>query len=172
MELNLPPLTPTCFVTGERFVESDRVVSHLVRNESSGEVVRYDVAEAAQADFTAPGRVACRWVQVFKVRAQGYNAEREMKLTAENIFLTLADPATELSTEDARLVQFLALMLERKRLLRPKGLTANGTKRVYEHAKNKQFYEVPVGDLNPEFFIAVQEQLSVLVGGGGAPGAE
>lgn len=165
MELNLPPLAPACFVTGERFAENDRVVSHLVRDESSGEVVRYDVAEPAQADFTAPGRVACRWVHLFKPRVAGQNPEREMKLTAETIFLTLADPAAEISAEDARLVQFLALMLERKRLLRPKGVSADGTKQVYEHAKTKQLYEVPAGELSPEFFIAVQEQLSVLVGG-------
>ena len=35
---------------------------------------------------------------------------------------------------------------------------------IYEHAKTKQVYEVPVGELSPEFFLAVQEQLSVLVG--------
>jgi hypothetical protein len=93
------------------------------------------------------------------------NPEREMKLTAETLFLTLADPATELTTDSVRLLQFLALMLERKRVLRPKGLNADRTKNVYEHAKSKQLLEVPTGELTPEFFIQVQEQLSVIVGG-------
>ena len=92
-----------------------------------------------------------------------------MKLTAENLFLTLADPANELSVEDGRLVQFLALMLERKRLLKPKGRNGDGTKDVYEHRGTKGRYEVPVGDLNPAFFMAVQEQLSVLVATPAAP---
>ena len=34
-----------------------------------------------------------------------------------------------------------------------------------EHAKTKLIYAVPAGELNPEFFISIQEQLSVLVGG-------
>jgi hypothetical protein len=101
---------------------------------------------------------------VFKPRKAGENAEREMKLTAEALFLNLADPATDVTPENTRLVQFLALMLERKRVLKPQGRSADGAKNVYEHAKSKQMYEVPVGELSPDFFIQVQEQLSVLMG--------
>ena len=42
---------------------------------------------------------------------------------------------------------------------------ADGAKNVYEHAKTKQMFEVPVGELTPEFFVAVQEQLNVRGGG-------
>ena len=103
-------------------------------------------------------------MQAFKPRRADENADRTLKLNAENLFLTLADPTNELNAESTRLVQFLALMLERKKLLRPKGRNADGTKNVYEHAKTKQLHEVPVGELTQEFFVAVQEQLSVLVG--------
>ena len=41
---------------------------------------------------------------------------------------------------------------------------SDGANNLYEHAKTKQPVAVPVGDLTPEFFVAVQEQLSVLVG--------
>ena len=169
MDLNLPAMATTCFVTGERFVEDERVISLLVRVEESAEVARFDMCAAAEADFETPGRVACRWVHGFKAKIAGENPERDMKLTAENLFLTLADPANELSIEDGRLVQFLALMLERKRLLKPKGRNQDGSKDVYEHRGTKGRYEVPVGDLDPAFFMAVQEQLSVLVGGPEAP---
>ena len=164
MELNLPALATTCHVSGEPFNDGERIVSELVREAATGQVVRFDMKLAAEERFEAPGRVACRWVHTFKPKVAGQNAERELKLTAETLFLTLADPAAELSTEDARLVQFLALMLERKRLLKPRGRSADGTKNVFEHAKTKQRFEVPAGELDPEFFIAVQEQLSVLVG--------
>ena len=165
MDLNLQPLATTCFVTGQPFVEGQRVLSHLVRNADGDEVMRYDVLEAVSADFTPPGYIACSWVHAFKPRKPNENPERELKLTAENLFLTLADPSTEPTIESTRLVQFLALMLERKRLLRPKGRNADGSANVYEHAGTKQLYEVPAGELGPEFFIAVQEQLSVLIGG-------
>jgi hypothetical protein len=103
-------------------------------------------------------------VHVFKPRKPGDTTERDLKLTAETLFTTLADPLTEPTVESTRLLQFLALMLERKKILRPKGRSSDRERNVYEHAKSKLLFEVPVGELTPEFFVAVQEQLSVLVG--------
>ena len=165
MELQLQPLATTCHVSGQPFTEGNRVASFLVRGKT-GDIVRYDLLEPEASGFAPEGVVACRWVHVFKPKKQSENAERELKLTAENLFMTMADPGNELTPENARLVQFLALMLERKRVLRPKGPDASGTKHVYEHAKSKQLFEVPAGELTPEFFVQVQEQLSVLVGTG------
>jgi hypothetical protein len=174
MEMNLQSLATTCHVSGEPFEEGARVASLLVRA-TTLEVVRYDVLEKHLAGFAPEGFVACRWVQVFKAKRGQENADRALKLNAENLFLTLADPANELNPESTRLMQFLALMLERKKILRPRGRSADGEKNTYEHAKTKQIFEVPVGELTNEFFVAVQEQLSVLVGGpkmkAGATGA-
>lgn len=161
--MNLQPRSIHCHVSGETFSEGVRVASYLVRA-TTLEVVRYDVLEKNAGSFSPEGFVACRWVQIYKSRAAGENADRALKLNAENLFLTLADPTNELNPESTRLVQFLALMLERKKILRPKGLSASGEKSVYEHAKTKQLFEVPVGEMTNEFFVAVQEQLSVLVG--------
>lgn len=162
--MHLQPLATTCFVSGEPFVEGARVASHLVRNATTMEIVRYDVLEVHAAQFAPEGFVACKWVQPFKPRRPDENPDRTLKLTAENLFVALADPATEPTPENTRLVQFLALMLERKKILRPRGKTADGERNVFEHAKTKQVFEVPAGELTPEFFVAVQEQLSVLVG--------
>ncbi len=164
MEMHLQPLATTCFVSGEPFVEGARVASYLVRVGAAMEIVRYDVLETHATDFSPEGFVACRWVHPFKPRKAGENADRAMKLTAEHLFVALADPTTEPTPENTRLVQFLALMLERKKILKPRGRSADGERNRYEHAKSKAIFEVPVGDLTPEFFVAVQEQLSVLVG--------
>lgn len=163
MEMNLQPLAKTCFVSGEPFVEGGRVASYLVRAENM-EIVRYDVLEPHAADFKPEGFVACRWVQEYKPRKAGENQDRALKLTAESLFATLADPTTEPTPENTRLLQFLALMLERKKVLKPRGKSKDGARNRYEHAKTKQIFEVPVGDLTPEFFVAVQEQLTILVG--------
>jgi hypothetical protein len=163
MDLSLQPQAPACFVTQQPFVEGQRVVSFLVRMKN-GEVMRYDVLESERAKFEAEGVIVCSWVRIYKPRKAGENAERDMKLTAEALFLTLADPLTDVTVENTRLLQFLALMLERKRVLKPKGRTSDGARNAYEHAKSKQMFEVPVGELSPEFFIQVQEQLSVLMG--------
>ena len=49
-------------------------------------------------------------------------------------------------------------------MIKPRGRTEDGTKDIYIHRGSKGLYQVPVGELTPEFFIAVQDQLSVLVG--------
>jgi hypothetical protein len=169
MELNLQPRASSCFVSGQAFCEGDRVTSLLVRPESGG-VVRYDALEANAGSLAPEGFVACRWVQVFKPHLVGENRDRALKLTAETLFLTLADPSTEATPESDRLVRFLALLLERKRVLRPRGKTPDGARERYEHARSKQMYEVPSIDLSADFFSAVREQLSVLVGEPAAPG--
>ncbi|MFH1496746.1 MAG: hypothetical protein ABII82_02865 [Verrucomicrobiota bacterium] len=166
MELNLQPLATICCVSGESFNEGDRVASLLVRPATSDEVVRFDMLESRQGDFQTPGPAICRWVHVFKPRSVNDNPERELKLTAESLFLTLAAPDAEVSEENGRLLQVLALMLERKRVLRPKGPDADGRRMVYEHAKSKELYEIPAVELSPEFFLSIQDQLAALVGGG------
>jgi hypothetical protein len=164
MEMHLQPLATTCFVSGEAFVDGARVASYLVRNGATLEIVRYDLLEEQSTAFLPGGFVACRWVHAFKARRAGDNPDRALKLTAENLFVALADSTTEPTPENTRLVQFLALMLERKKILRPKGRSADGARNRYEHARSKAIFEVPAGELTPEFFVAVQEQLSVLVG--------
>ena len=164
MELNLQPPAPSCFVSGKVFQEGDRVISFLVRGKVSAEVMRYDLLESARDGFAPEGFIACSWAHGFKPRKAGENPERELKLTAENLFLTLADPAVEIAPENERLVQFLAMMLERKRVLRPKGRHSEA-RDLFEHVKTKQLYCVPAGELSPDFFMSLQEQLSVLVGG-------
>jgi hypothetical protein len=135
-----------------------------VRMGAALEIMRFDVLETHLGGFRPEGFVACRWVQPFKPRRAGENPDRALKLTAENLFVTLADPTTEPTPENTRLLQFLALMLERKKILRPRGPSADGLRQRYEHAKSKAIFEVPAGELTAEFFVAVQEQLSVLVG--------
>ena len=182
MELTLHPIATKCFVSGRDFAENDRVVSYLVR-EAGGEVARRDLLESEDGRFMPPAIVYCRWVVAFKQRKAEENPARTLKLTAENLFLTLALPVNVpedtvlgtntgfaaannggLSAVNTPLLQFLALMLERKKLIKLRGYTEDGQRQIYEHMPTHQLYEVPVGDLNAEFFQKIQEHLGVLVG--------
>ncbi len=169
MELTLQSLSSRCHVTGRSFADGERVVSFLNRAAGAAAgaegIVRCDVLETELGNFMAPGPLVCRWVQVFKARRAVENAERTLKLTAESLFLALNDPANERSLENDRLLQVLAMMLERKRVLRAKGRTPDQRRFVYEHAKNKTRHEVEAAELNPEFFLSIQSQLALLVGG-------
>jgi hypothetical protein len=164
MELNLQPLALASRASSRPFADGDRVLSYLVRG-AAGEFVRHDLHAGEEAEFPPTGAVLCRWVHVFKPKPKEENPERTLKLTAENLFLTLADPANEPNPANTPLLQFLALLLERKRLLRPRGRSADGERNLFEHGRTHQMYEIPTGDLSPEFFARIQAQLGVLVGG-------
>jgi hypothetical protein len=163
MELSLQPLAAASQVSRRPFAEGERVVSYLVRSVTNA-MERHDVLAAEDADYRPEGFVFCRWVQVFKPRMIEANPERTLKLTAENLFLTLADPSNEPNPANVPLLQFLALMLERKRILRPRGISTDGACNLFEHARTHQMYEIPAGELTPEFFVKIQEQLGLLVG--------
>lgn len=163
MELTLHPSAKTCRASGREFAEGDRVVSHLVR-EATGEIGRHDVLASEDAGYAKPSFVFCSWTVSFKPRRTDENPGRTLKLTAENLFVTLGDPAAEPNPANTPLLQFLALLLERKRLLRPRGLTPDGERQIYEHMRSHQLYEVLVGTLDAEFFIKIQGQLDLLVG--------
>ncbi|ACB76371.1 hypothetical protein [Opitutus terrae] len=164
MELTLHPLAKTCRVSGRAFAEGDRVISRLVR-EASGEIARHDVLASEDAGYAPPAFIFCTWAVPFKARRAEENPDRAMKLTAENLFVTLADPLAEPDEANTPLLQFLALMLERKKILRPRGLTTDRMRQVYEHAKTHQRYEIPAGTLDVAFFVKIQGQLDLLVGG-------
>lgn len=163
MELNLHPIATKCFVSGRDFAENDRIACYLAR-EASGEVIRRDLLELEDGRFMPPAFIYCRWVVAFKQRKAGENPALTLKLTADNLFLTLADPANEPNATNTPLLQFLALMLERKKLIKPRGISEDGQRQVYEHMATHQLYEVPLGDLNADFFQKIQEHLGVLVG--------
>jgi hypothetical protein len=203
MEITLHPIATKCCVSGRDFREDDRVVSYLVRpsagSRPGGEagsalIERRDVLEsedtgsfpsAAGPELAESKRafVYCRWVVIFKQRKAEEDPARTLKLTAENLFLTLALPVNvsedtvpgtntglaaanndALSAINTPLLQFLTLMLERKKLIKLRGFTADHQRQIYEHMPTHQLYEVPVGDLNVEFFQKIQEHLGVLVG--------
>lgn len=163
MELTLHPIATKCFVSGRDFREDERVVSYLVR-EATGEIARRDLLETEAGRFLPPALVYCRWVVAFKRRRAEEDPARTLKLTAENLFLTLAAPEADRSAVNTPLLQFLTLMLERKKLIKLRGFTADGQRQIYEHMPTHQHYEVPLSDLNAEFFQKIREHLGVLVG--------
>ena len=85
--------------------------------------------------------------------------------TTEELFLSLFEESGAEGEEDrAVLKQLLALMLERKRVIKRVGPSTQGVQR-YRHPKQDREYDVPMDDLNPEKLVRIQEQLQLLVGG-------
>jgi hypothetical protein len=57
MELNRQPVAPTYFVTGQLFVEGQRVASFLVRDPKTLAILRNDLLESPERQRGSIGRV-------------------------------------------------------------------------------------------------------------------
>lgn len=159
MELHIAPISRKSSFSETAFEKDDRVVSLLARTEE--EVLRLDVLESEEESYELPGDLICRWTQVFKPRSKdGREAQEALKLTADNLFISLFDGEDGPTQENAKLKHLLGLMLERRRLLRVKARDASFT--LYIHRPTKNEYAVPNVELDPQFFIENQEKLAFL----------
>lgn len=168
MDVVLKSLNATCAVSGAPFASGDKVVSVLVELPGS-EFERLDVLEARLAELKPKGEVLCRWTHIFKPRATTVDVDREMRQSIEGLFLGLYESTDKPEAPKHDLLRFLALFLERKRLLRPKGPAADRAWVVYEHVRQKRTFLVPAGELDLPFFLRMQEQLAPLLGAAPAP---
>lgn len=164
MELNLQSLASECHVTRALFTEGDRIVSTLVRL-PDGDIRRVDFLASAEASLEWPGEPLCRWTVIFEPEPPVTNPERAMRLTAENLFLELTSAGEDLPKENSPLVQFLSLLLERKRVLRPRGFSDDGRWKLFERGPEKTLHRVPAGEISSESLRGIRDQLEAVLGG-------
>lgn len=163
MDWQIKPLARECAVSGEVFNIGDDVVCFLYRDEE-GQLQRADVAAAQVDNFPRPEAVLGRWGREVKPRGEEEREARAQALaTTEDLFLSLFELDGEEAAEDRELFkQVLALMLERKRILRAQGRPRNG-QQSYLHVSSKQTYAVSAADPDPAALLRIEEQLHLLV---------
>lgn len=163
-----------CCVSGNPLEVGEYYVSYLVIDENN-ELQRFDVSAANDEAFEPQGELLCRWRQVYKQEPVQDDAARKQKETAEGLFISLFEEETEEAPEEEReklaqereiMKKFLAVMLERKRVLRPRGESPDGACRLMEHVRSKSIYPVPSGVLAQEELMRISEWINSLVGGG------
>jgi hypothetical protein len=159
MDVVLKALNPQCAVSGRAFVEGDRIVSLLVRG--GAEFARTDVLEEKVSMLQPAGEVLCRWTHTFKPRPSASDIDREMRQSMESFFLGLYGDADKPAEGNDDVVRFLALFLERKRLIKPK-VGAPAGWRAFEHVRQKRLFLVPEGELDAAFFMRIQAQMESL----------
>lgn len=132
--------------------------------ETDATIRRVDVLEREAGDYTPPGRLLGRWRRVVKAPEEEVREQQKQRLVAsEEVFLSLFFEEAQPSEEADALKQLLALMLERKRILRAEGRPQDGFQ-VYLHVPSKQHYRVPMRSLTSEVLAQMQSQLNVLGG--------
>ncbi|MDR2863304.1 MAG: hypothetical protein LBV54_05460 [Puniceicoccales bacterium] len=162
MEWQVKPISRRCAVSGEPLKVGDRVVCIICKPEGAS-IERADVLPANLHQFRPQGLELGRWTRELKDR---FEEEREARLqllaSREEFFLSLYTDSADPSGDKAVLKQLLALLLERKRILRSIGKPAENIQR-YLHVRTRDEFDVPTDEFQPEQIARVQPALETLV---------
>lgn len=155
MDWVIKSLGKASFLSGKTFIPGEKVTSVIYRGPEG--LQRVDLSEADATGWQAPGDVLGKWNR--KAEDESEAARRRSALaSAEEVFLAFIQEPGGAGEDKNLLLQLLALLLERKRILRPQGKPADGRQR-YLHTRLQQEFSVPHGDLTPERLVTVREQL-------------
>ena len=126
-------------------------------------IERVDLHAGERGGIELPGPLLCQWQHVIQSKDTSEAEERRAALqSAEEVFLSLYDePEGEggqplVNAARDRLKFFLALQLERKRILKPIG----GGR--YRHVPTKRELSVPSLEITPELISDFQQEIGML----------
>lgn len=159
MEWSIKSLSKKCAVGGECFVDGDVVVS-LILKTPEGLFERADVLEKNLPMFSASGTVLGRWTRVFSSKALAREREAARLAAQESFFVSLYKSGP--SEENALLKQLLALLLERRRVLKMKTETIEDPC-VFVHSRTKAEFSVPMKKFSPEEIAVCGNILETLI---------
>lgn len=156
---NIQAPASSCSITNQLFNDGD--VFYSILHQQNNLIVRQDFSESAWLDLSDQFQPLCFWKTMFKAPAP--RAEEPLKKTdAESLlrqFLKQEDPRKQ------NVCYILALMLERKRLLKQIETLRKDqiTYLVYEHVKTGETFIVADPHLRLAELTAVQEEVVQLL---------
>jgi hypothetical protein len=163
MDWQVKPIARTCAVSGQELRVGD-IVTCIVHKPTGGLIERTDVLKDHAAAFQPTGLLLGKWTREVKERNEEDQAHRAQLLASrEEFFLSLYENEEDPSGDKAVLKHILAMLLERKRIIKATGPADHG-QIPYQHAATKQMYLVPALDLQPAHLLKVGATLDLLVG--------
>lgn len=146
------------------FVPGDRVACLIFKDIEAGEMGRGDVLVSEVDAFELPGEILGRWTRVVKDPDDQSANVRETVSSAEDFFLSLYEAdQTDAKDETDALKHLLALMLERKRVVRALGKRETEGTQMYRHVKTKRELEVPVVEISTNLMLKIQDTLGDII---------
>lgn len=150
------------------FVAGGRVACLIFKDVEAGEMGRADVLPDEVDAYDLPGEILGRWTRVVKGPDEDAATVRETVASAEDFFLSLyqnaqADAQADAQEETDALKHLLALMLERKRVVRALGKRQRSGTQRYLHVKTKQEIEVPIVEISPRLMLKIQDTLGDII---------
>lgn len=172
MELQLKPIGRHSTVSGQAFEPGQKAISWLFLGADGG-LLRADALEAEEPAVQIDGTLLCKWRRIVREPGENATARRQALLTAEDLFLALhpgepgdGDEVETMGPEmagdsetTAALKHLLALMLERKRILKPLA----GQPDRYLHPRSRRVFTVEPVDLTAGIVIRLEERLAFLL---------
>jgi len=155
------------------FAPGDRVACLIFVDPETSELARADLLEEELGDFSPPAEVLGRWVRVVKEPGEESVQAKEAVASAEDFFFSLyapekpETPETPESPESREssdaLKHLIALMLERKRVLRAIPPRRTEGEQPYLHVKRKEEVLVPVVEISPELMLKIEDTIGELI---------
>ncbi len=163
LEWQIKPLAKKT-ASGRDIAAGDTVVCAVFIDEL-GNLDRMDFLKDEFDETLLTGKIIGRWERVVSANPdEDEKMARKMSLaSSEDFFLSLFDEASSVQTDESDVVkQMLALLLERKRILRPQGRVSGGVQK-YLHVATKRIFEVPQKNLDEELIVKIQSQLGSII---------
>lgn len=163
MDWQIKTLSKKSSQSGVELKAGDIVVCVVFVNEA-GELDRRDFLKSELDEKPFEGKYVGKWERVVSENPE--EDERQARRMAiagsEDFFISLYDDeAVEVEQKDV-LKQMLALLLERKRILRPKGRPEGGFQ-LYLHPSSKREFLVPQKELSEELVFNIQSQINAFL---------
>ncbi len=164
LEWQIKPLAKKSGLSDREIKPGDTVVCAVFVDEL-GNLDRLDAHKDDFDDSKLRGKVIGRWERVVSENPEAdERAARKMALaSSEDFFVSLFDEGSAVETDEVDVVkQMLALLLERKRILRPQGRASKGVQK-YVQVSTKREFSVPQKNLNEELIVKIQNQLGSII---------
>ena len=163
MDWQVKPIARICAASGKELHVGD-LVTCVVYKPVGDNIERCDVLRDQATAFKPAGILLGRWTREVKERGEEEQAQRAQLLASrEEFFLSLYEDAADPSGDRNVLKHILAMLLERKRIIRQVGPADQGLL-TYVHAATKQTDLVPVLDQQPAHLLQISASLDLLVG--------
>lgn len=148
-------------LTQNPFQTNDTVISVVVLLDD-GNIERFDILESEEDAFSVSGTILGKWRYIVEEESKKGQESEQSLISIEDLFLSLCSNLAH-SEDTAALTQVLALLLERKRILRSQGLPDKEGFREYLHVKTKQLFKIESVDLMSPRVLGLQNKLADLL---------
>ncbi|PWM28180.1 MAG: hypothetical protein DBX55_10360 [Verrucomicrobia bacterium] len=161
-EWQIKPLAKKSAGSEREIRTGDRVVCAVFADEL-GNLDRLDFLKDEFDASKIPGKPIGKWERIVSddPDADERAAKKIALASSEDFFISLFDNAVEVEQTDA-IKQIFALLLERKRIIRPLGRPSRGFQK-YVHAATKREFDVPQKNIDEELILKIRTQLASII---------